>query len=504
MTLFTDLNLSQPLLDALAAEGYAAPTPIQTQAIPHVLAGKDLLGIAQTGTGKTAAFALPMLQRLAANPANRKPMTCRALILSPTRELATQISESFRSYGRNLKLSVLTVFGGVGHVPQAKALRAGVDILVATPGRLLDHMREDNIRFDHVEIFVLDEADQMLDMGFIHDIRKVVARLPRKRQSLFFSATMPGEIGKLAGDLLHEPERVQVTPVATTVELIRQRVEFMYPAEKNAALAEALRSPEMTRSLVFTRTKHGADKVVRFLEREGIAAAAIHGNKSQNQRERALSMFKSGDIRVLVATDIAARGIDIDAVSHVVNYHLPNIPESYVHRIGRTARAGASGVAISFCDNEERAYLRDIEKLIRRPIDAEDRRGKIVANSADIAAPESTDLTRGELRRQQGPRPQHKAGGRPGNKPANKPGQRPQHAKGGKPGGHHGHGKPAQGHGKPHAGRPGGGKPHRGQGGGGNGNGGGNRPMMPTEPYRPRGDGDLGSMPMMRPVRLPE
>ncbi len=504
MTTFNDLLLTQPLLDALAAEGYSAPTPIQAQAIPHVLKGKDLLGIAQTGTGKTAAFALPMLQRLAAFKVNRKPMTCRALILSPTRELATQIAESFRAYGRNLPLSVTTVFGGVGHVPQARTLRAGVDILVATPGRLLDHMREGNIRFDHVEIFVLDEADQMLDMGFIHDIRKLVAGLPRKRQNLFFSATMPTEIAKLAGELLHEPERVQVTPVATTVELIRQRVEFMYPAEKNAALAEALRSPEMTRSLVFTRTKHGADKVVRYLEQQGIKSAAIHGNKSQNQRERALSMFKAGEIRVLVATDIAARGIDIDAVSHVVNYHLPNIPESYVHRIGRTARAGASGVAISFCDNEERAYLRDIEKLIRKPIDAEDRRGKIVPNSANVAAPESTDLTRGELRRQQqGQR--HNQGGRPGNKPAGKPGQRPQQAKGGKPGGHHGHGKPAQGHGKPHAGRPNGGKPHRGQGGNGGGKpGNGNRPMMPTEPYRPRGDGDLGSMPMMRPVRLPE
>ena len=501
MTTFADLLLTQPLLDALAAEGYTTPTPIQAQAIPYVLKGKDLLGIAQTGTGKTAAFALPMLQRLAAFKVNRKPMTCRALILSPTRELATQIAESFRAYGRNLPLSVTTVFGGVGHVPQARTLRAGVDILVATPGRLLDHMREGNIRFDHVEIFVLDEADQMLDMGFIHDIRKLVAGLPRKRQNLFFSATMPSEIAKLAGELLHEPERVQVTPVATTVELIRQRVEFMHPAEKNAALAEALRSPEMTRSLVFTRTKHGADKVVKFLDREGIAAAAIHGNKSQNQRERALASFKAGEIKVLVATDIAARGIDIDAVSHVVNYHLPNIPESYVHRIGRTARAGASGVAISFCDNEERAYLRDIEKLIRKPIDAEDRRGKIVANSANIAAPESTDLTRGELRRQQGPRPQNK-GGRPGHKPAQNQGQRPQHAKGGKPGGHHGHGKPAQGQGKPHAGR--GGKPHRGQDGHGGQGGGNNRPMMPTEPYRPRGDGDLGAMPMMRPVRLPE
>lgn len=495
MTSFTDLLLTQPLLDALAAEGYTNPTPIQAQAIPHVLKGKDLLGIAQTGTGKTAAFALPMLQRLAAHQANRKPMTCRALILSPTRELASQIAESFRTYGRNLNLSVLTVFGGVGHVPQARALRAGVDILVATPGRLLDHMREGNIRFDHVEIFVLDEADQMLDMGFIRDIRKLVAGLPRKRQSLFFSATMPGEIGTLAAELLSEPVRVQVTPVATTVELIQQRVEFMNPAEKNAALVEALRAPEMTRSLVFTRTKHGADKVVRYLEQAGIASAAIHGNKSQGQRERALASFKAGQIKVLVATDIAARGIDIDAVSHVVNYHLPNIPESYVHRIGRTARAGASGVAISFCDNEERAFLRDIEKLIRRPIDALDRRGKIVANSANLVAPESVTLKPHEMRRQQG------RGGNGGGA------GRSQEQRGGKPGGPK---KPNDRHGKPKA--AGGQRPH-GHGGkpggnrNGNPNGGQGRPQMPTQPYRPaaapRANGDLGAMPMMRPVRLP-
>ena len=500
MTTFSDLKLDAALLQALDAEGYVKPTPIQAEAIPHVLAGKDLLGIAQTGTGKTAAFALPMLQRLAAHVPNRKPMTCRALILSPTRELATQIAESFRAYGRNLKMSVLTVFGGVGHVPQARALRAGVDILVATPGRLLDHMREGNIRFDHTEIFVLDEADQMLDMGFIRDIRKLVAGLPRKRQSLFFSATMPDEIGKLAGELLTDPVRVAVTPVATTVELIRQRVEFMNPAEKNAALAEALRSPEMTRSLVFTRTKHGADKVVRYLEQQGIAAAAIHGNKSQSNRERALASFKKGEIKVLVATDIAARGIDIDAVSHVVNYHLPNIPESYVHRIGRTARAGASGVAISFCDNDERAFLRDIERLIRIKIDAADRRGQIVANSANLVAPESVTLKPHELRRQQPRGGQRPAQGKPG-------GGRPQHAKSGKPGGHHGHAKPAQGHGKPHGQRADdrrGSQPHRGQGG--QGHGGAGRSHMPTEPYRPAGhaNGDIGAMAMMRPVRLPE
>ena len=327
-------------------------------------------------------------------------------------------------------------------------------------------------------------------------IRQVVKHLPRLRQSLFFSATMPDEIGKLAAELLTDPVRVAVTPVATTVELIRQRVEFMNPAEKNAALAEALRSPEMTRSLVFTRTKHGADKVVRYLEQQGIAAAAIHGNKSQSNRERALASFKKGEIKVLVATDIAARGIDIDAVSHVINYHLPNIPESYVHRIGRTARAGASGIAISYCDNEERAFLRDIERLIRIKIDAVDRRGQIVANSANLVAPESVTLKPHELRRQQprGGAGQRPAQGKPG-------GARPQHARSGKPGGH---GKPAQGHGKPHGGRSDerrGGQPHRGQS-----QGGASRPAMPTEPYRPaaHANGEIGAMAMMRPVRLPE
>jgi ATP-dependent RNA helicase RhlE len=486
VTQFTDLALAEPLLQALAREGYTTPTPIQAQAIPHVLAGRDLQGIAQTGTGKTAAFALPMLQRLAASPNTRKPQTCRALILSPTRELATQIAESFRTYGSGYNFTIVTVFGGVGHMPQMKALRAGVDILVATPGRLLDHMREGNIKFDHTEIFVLDEADQMLDMGFIHDIRKVTARLPQKRQSLFFSATMPGEIGKLAAELLKDPVRVSVTPVATTVELIRQSVVFVNPAEKNAALIEALRSPEMLRSLVFTRTKHGADKVVRVLEAARIQAAAIHGNKSQNQRERALAAFKAGEIKVLVATDIAARGIDIDAVSHVFNYHLPNVPESYVHRIGRTARAGASGIAISLVDNEERALLRDIEKLIRIKIDSTDRRGQLVANSANLAAPESTDLKPNEMRRQQG-----------------RPGGHRQHAA--KPaqgkGGHKSHG-PKQAQGKPGGHRKGPAPQNR------NGqNAGSSRPQMPTQPYRPaaaHANGEIGAMSMMRPVRLPE
>lgn len=509
--------MSEPLLAALAREGYTTPTPIQAQAIPHVLEGKDLLGIAQTGTGKTAAFALPMLQRLSANPPNRKPMTCRALILSPTRELATQIADSFRTYGSNLKLSVLTIFGGVGPMPQVKALRAGVDILVATPGRLLDHYRERHISFESTEIFVLDEADQMLDMGFIHDIRKLTAALPRRRQSLFFSATMPSEIAKLAADLLTDPTRVEVTPVATTVERIAQRVEFMNPAEKNQALAEHLKVPELNRALVFTRTKHGADKVVRYLEANGIGSAAIHGNKSQSARERALAAFKAGEIKVLVATDIAARGIDIDGVSHVFNYHLPNIPESYVHRIGRTARAGASGIAISFCDSEERAFLRDIEKLIRLKIDSVDRRGQIVEGSANMVAPESVTLKPHELRRQKaqegrghgGPRQGHGQGKPKQGKPGHAHGQRAQH------------GKPAQGnprHGqKQHSGAQGhhgarhddrrGGQPHR-QGQGHHAQGSQARPTMPTQPFRPPsnggGQGDIGSLPMMRPVRLPE
>jgi ATP-dependent RNA helicase RhlE len=501
-TTFAELSLVESLLAVLTQQGYTSPTPIQAQAIPHVLAGKDLLGIAQTGTGKTAAFALPMLQRLSAHAINRKPMTCRALILSPTRELASQIAESFRVYGGGLKMSVLTVFGGVGHVPQARALRAGVDILVATPGRLLDHMREGNIRFDHTEIFVLDEADQMLDMGFIRDIKKLVAGLPRKRQSLFFSATMPDEIAKLAAELLTNPTRVEVTPVATTVERIAQRVEFMNPGEKNAALAEILRKPEFTRALVFTRTKHGADKVVRYLEAGGIPAAAIHGNKSQGQRERALGDFKAGRVKVLIATDIAARGIDIDAVSHVINYHLPNIPESYVHRIGRTARAGASGIAISFCDQEERAYLRDIERLIRIKIDAIDRRGQIVAGSPAARSEDEIDRPRNDHRRAHQPRQNN--GASVAGRPAGNGGRPGQPARGGKPGGgnpNHRGGKP-QGAGAAarHDDRRGG-QPHKGQPS--------SRPQMPTQPYRPaapaaRGDGDLGGMPMMRPVRLPE
>ncbi len=362
---FNELNLIDPLLRAVVAEGYAEPTPIQVQAIPHILSGKDVVGCAQTGTGKTAAFALPILQRLTAKQSTRPAGTIRALILSPTRELATQIGDSFAAYGRNLPLKHTVVFGGVGQQPQVQALRRGVDILVATPGRLLDLMGQGLIRLNTIEIFVLDEADRMLDMGFIHDVRKIIQDVPTKRQTLLFSATMPADIQDLADRILIDPVRVEVTPQATTVEKITQSVYFVEKNDKRALLEHLLTDKSIRRVLVFTRTKHGANKLVQQLERSSIQAEAIHGNKSQSARERALENFKTGRTRVLVATDIAARGIDVDDVTHVINYDLPNIPESYVHRIGRTARAGASGVAYSFCDYEEREFLRDVEKLIR-------------------------------------------------------------------------------------------------------------------------------------------
>ncbi|NYZ14087.1 DEAD/DEAH box helicase [Azospirillum sp. RWY-5-1] len=370
MTAFSDLALRPEIQAAIAAQGYATPTPIQASAIPPALQGRDLLGIAQTGTGKTAAFTLPILQRLAEGGAKAGPGTIRTLILTPTRELAIQIGESIANYGAGLGLRHTVIFGGVGQNPQVDALRRGLDILVATPGRLLDLMNQGHAKLDGLSIFVLDEADRMLDMGFIHDVRKVVAKLPAKRQTMFFSATMPDEITKLANRLLSDPVRVEVARVATTAERIDQRVMHVLAAEKRQILVDLLSAdPAMDRVMVFTRTKHGANKVAEHLMKAGMGAAAIHGNKSQNARQAALESFKNGTIRVLVATDIAARGIDIDNVSHVVNFELPNIPESYVHRIGRTARAGASGVAIAFCDEaEERAYLRDIEKLTRRPL----------------------------------------------------------------------------------------------------------------------------------------
>ncbi len=368
VTTFTDLQLSEPILKALSHEGYETPTPIQARSIPTLLEGKDLLGIAQTGTGKTAAFALPILQRLSASPERAAKGTCRALILSPTRELAAQIADSFRAYGKFLKLSRAVVFGGVSLGKQIDILRGGVDILVATPGRLVDLIERRALTLSKVEIFVLDEVDQMLDLGFIHAIRKITGMLPSQRQNLFFSATMPKEIAGLANALLTDPVRVEVAPVATTAERVNQCVIHVDPANKAKLLADLLKDNNMTRTLVFTRTKHGADKVMKHLSTAGFTAAAIHGNKSQNNRERALAGFKAGKILVLVATDIAARGIDVDGVSHVINYDLPHVPESYVHRIGRTARAGADGSAIAFCTPDDRGLLRDIEKTIRQQV----------------------------------------------------------------------------------------------------------------------------------------
>lgn len=357
---FDQLNLVAPILDALRTEGYVQPTPIQAQAIPAVLQQKDLLGCAQTGTGKTAAFAIPTLQLLSQQKSNGK---IRALILTPTRELAIQIGDSFSAYGRHLNLKHLVIFGGVNQHAQTQALRRNVDILVATPGRLLDLMGQGYIHLDGINFFVLDEADRMLDMGFIHDVKRVIAKLPAQRQTLFFSATMPPEIQKLANTILRNPVEVKVTPVSSTAETINQAIYFVDRKDKRKLLAHLLHNEIDSQTLVFTRTKHGADKVAQDLAKSGIRSDAIHGNKSQNARQRALSNFKTGAIRVLVATDIAARGIDIDELPQVINFELPEVPETYVHRIGRTGRAGASGTAFSFCDAEERADLKAIEKL---------------------------------------------------------------------------------------------------------------------------------------------
>jgi ATP-dependent RNA helicase RhlE len=362
---FSELGLAPAILGAVAAEGYRIPTPIQTQAIPPVLAGRDLCGIAQTGTGKTAAFALPILHRLAAEAVRPMRKGCRALVLSPTRELASQIADAFRTYGRSLNLTVTTVFGGVPIGRQQRQLAGGTDILVATPGRLLDLVEQRSLVLSGTGIFILDEADRMLDLGFIHALKRIAALLPLRRQTLLFSATMPTAIGALAASFLRDPVRVTVTPAATTVERVDQRVIFVTQARKQALLAAMLNDAAVGRALVFSRTKRGADKVVRALDGAGVEAAAIHGNKSQGQRERALRSFRDGHCRVLVATDIAARGIDIDGVTHVINLDLPDVAEQYVHRIGRTARAGATGVAFSFCSAEDRANLTAIERLTR-------------------------------------------------------------------------------------------------------------------------------------------
>jgi ATP-dependent RNA helicase RhlE len=448
LTTFAELGLNPSLLKALAAEGYTIPTPIQEQAIPGVLAGSDLMGIAQTGTGKTAAFALPILHRLAADKRPALRGGTRVLVLSPTRELASQIAESFRVYGKHTGLTVAVMYGGVPFRPQVNAMTRGVDVLVATPGRLIDHIEQRSVNLSGTEILVLDEADQMLDMGFIAPIRKILSKLSQRRQSLFFSATMPREIGALAAEMLRDPIRVAVTPVAKTADRVTQSVIHIEPQKKHSLLVELFADPAMKRTLVFTRTKRGADKVARHLEAAGILVSAIHGNKSQRQREAALAEFRNGRIRGLVATDIAARGIDIDEVTHVINFELPNIPEGYVHRIGRTARAGAEGIAISLCSGDERAFLRDIERLTRQTIPSSDRTGDAGLVSVGAAAASGE---RGH---------RHAAGG--GHKPAGG------HKNGG--GGRRSASAPSNG--------SGGYRPHRGteaRGGKGGGNGGGGK-----------------------------
>ena len=368
MLKFAELDLRASILKAVAEGGYKEMTPIQSQAIPSILNGKDLVGVAQTGTGKTAAFSLPIMQKLLKAEGKREAKATRALILAPTRELAVQISENINAYGKYSHLRTTLVYGGVSEKPQIKAMVGGVDILIATPGRLLDLMNQGYINLGMVEFLVLDEADRMLDMGFIRDIKRIVQQLPKERQTVMFSATMPSSVENLVKTFLNNPVRVEVAPAATTAEKVTQHILMVPKSRKQDLLKFVLKDSDLERVLIFTRTKHGANKVSRNLENLGISSGAIHGNKSQNARQKALSDFREGTIRTLVATDVAARGIDVDGVTHVINYELPNEPESYVHRIGRTARAGASGVALSFCDSEERAYLKDIEKIIRQKI----------------------------------------------------------------------------------------------------------------------------------------
>jgi ATP-dependent RNA helicase RhlE len=391
---FKSLHIIEPILKSLKEEGYVTPTPIQQQAIPIVLNGTDLLGCAQTGTGKTAAFAIPIMQLLTANHAHDRKKKIRSLIVTPTRELAIQIGESFKTYGRHLSLTSTVVFGGVNQGSQVTALQRGVDILVATPGRLLDLYNQGHISFKEVEIFVLDEADRMLDMGFIHDVKKIIATLPHKRQSLFFSATMPPEIVKLSHTIMHKPVKVEVTPASSTADTINQFIYFVDKGNKPALLHELLKDKKIKTALVFTRTKHGADKVAKALVKNHIKAEAIHGNKAQNARQRALSNFKAQTTRVLVATDIAARGIDVDDLQYVINFEIPNIPETYVHRIGRTGRAGAEGTALSFCDAEEKAYLKDIEKLIGKKIPVVDEHPFPLMDHNPVKAPKQQNQRR--------------------------------------------------------------------------------------------------------------
>jgi len=402
---FKSLKIVDPILNAIKEEGYNTPTPIQAKSIPIVLRGTDLLGCAQTGTGKTAAFAIPILQLLSANKAYGKKRKIRSLIVTPTRELAIQIEESFKAYGRHTGLSSTVIFGGVNQNKQTAALRGGIDILIATPGRLLDLINQGYITLNFVEIFVLDEADRMLDMGFIHDVKRMLKELPKKRQSLFFSATMPAEIVKLASTILYKPSQVSVTPVSSTVDIIKQFIYFVDKGNKNGLLVEILKDQTIKTVLVFTRTKYGADKVVRMLQKKKIKAEAIHGDKSQNARQRALKNFKERTTRVLVATDIAARGIDIDELEYVINYEIPNIAETYVHRIGRTGRAGAKGTALSLCDAVEKEYLKDIEKLISKKISIVDDHPFPLVDHNPVKAP----------KQQQQQRKQHTGKRKPGN-----------------------------------------------------------------------------------------
>jgi ATP-dependent RNA helicase RhlE len=390
---FDTLGLAEPLRLALKAENYATPTPIQVQAIPILTAGKDLLGVAQTGSGKTAAFALPLLHNLFHDAVPRVSGAPRALILAPTRELAGQIGDRIKAYGRHLKQRSAVIFGGVGQGQQVKALEAGVDILIATPGRLLDLCNQHHVRLDKVQILVLDEADRMLDMGFIHDVRKIVGFCRKQRQSLLFSATMPPSIAKLAHDMLRDPVRVDISAAKVTVDRIEQRVYFVSAQDKRTVLTGLLKEPALKQAIVFTRTKRGADRVCRHLNQNGLTAEALHGNKAQNARVRALNAFRAGHVRVLVATDIAARGIDVPGISHVINYELPNEPESYVHRIGRTARAGAGGIALSLCESEERPYLRAIERLTKASLDVVEHPLMEVYDAAARRRPKADDVT---------------------------------------------------------------------------------------------------------------
>ncbi|MBU3079157.1 DEAD/DEAH box helicase [Sphingomonas quercus] len=417
MTQFSELGLAAPLVRALDAAGYTKPTPIQLQAIPPVLEGRDLCGIAQTGTGKTAAFALPILHYLSENNRPRPVTGCRVLVLSPTRELASQIADSFRKYGQHLRLSVATVFGGVPIGRQVRQLQGGVDVLVATPGRLLDLIDQRALSLSKVEVLVLDEADQMLDLGFIHSLKRIVTLLPKQRQTLFFSATMPRAIAELGDRFLSDPVKVSVAPVASTAERVEQFVTFINQAEKQALLTLKLREAEIDRALVFTRTKHGADRVVKHLAAAGVRAEAIHGNKSQPQRERTLAAFRSGEINVLVATDIAARGIDVPGVSHVFNFEIPDVPEQYVHRIGRTARAGKAGIALAFVDQAERNNIRDIERLTKVKLQPVAIPENFLAEAARLPRPSAQQARPTAQRRHDDARKAGGPAGAPGDKP---------------------------------------------------------------------------------------